>query len=389
MSVWDDLVGQAELVARLRSAVESADTALAGGSTSGMTHAWLFTGPPGSGRSTAARAFAAALLCPEHGCGECHACRTALAGSHADVTRVVTDQSVIRVDAVRDLVRHAQLAPAGSRWQVLIVEDADRLTDPAADALLKSIEEPPPRTVWLLCAPTVEDVVPTIRSRCRSVVLRTPTTAAVAEHLRRRDDVAEDLAVFAARASQGHIGRARALALDEATRARRSEVLRVPSQLVDLGSCVTCAADLVEAATAEAEPRAQALDAREVSDLEAAYGAGSRGAKASGYAAALKDLQKGQRQRSKRFVRDALDRALLDLASFYRDVMAVQVGSGGELVNEELRDEVERVARASDGVDSARRLDAIFAAREALEGEVAPALAVESLMISLRFPGAA
>jgi DNA polymerase-3 subunit delta' len=386
MSVWDDLVGQDDLITQLKSSVEAADRALKGGSaTAGMTHAWLFTGPPGSGRSNAARAFAAALLCPRNGCGECLACRTALAGSHADVTRVVTDQSVIRVDAVRELVRHAQLAPAGERWQILIVEDADRLTDPAADALLKTLEEPPPRTVWLLCAPTVEDVVATIRSRCRSLVLRTPPTAAVARFLRAKDGVAESVATFAARASQGHIGRARALATDEATRNRRREVLRVPSQLTDLGSCMTCAQNLVDAATEEAEPRTRDLDARELSDLEMAYGAGTRGVRAAtGFSAAHKELQKGQRQRAKRFVRDAIDRSLLDLASFYRDVMAVQIGSTTDLVNEELRPDVERMARSTSGEDSGLRLAAIFATREALEGEVAPVLALESLMISLR-----
>ena len=235
MTVWDDLVGQDDLIAGLKDSVAAAGEALQGGRAAGMTHAWLFTGPPGSGRSNAARAFAAALLCEDAGCGECLACRTALAGSHADVIRVVTDQSVIRVDAIRELVRQAALSPAGRRWQILIIEDADRLTDQAADALLKSIEEPPPRTVWLLCAPTVEDVVPTIRSRCRALVLRTPPIEAVAAHLQQRDGIDEPLAVFAARASQGHIGRARALALDEATRNRRQEVLRVPSQLVDLG----------------------------------------------------------------------------------------------------------------------------------------------------------
>jgi DNA polymerase-3 subunit delta' len=385
MSVWDDLVGQDDLIAQLKGSVTAADEALNGGTaTAGMTHAWLFTGPPGSGRSNAARAFAAALLCPQHGCGECLACRTALAGSHADVTRVVTDQSVIRVDAVRELVRHAQLAPAGQRWQVLIVEDADRLTDPAADALLKSIEEPPPRTVWLLCAPTVEDVVATIRSRCRSLVLRTPPIAAVAQFLRENDGVHESVAMFAARASQGHIGRARALALDEATRNRRRDVLRVPSQLTDLGSCMTLAQNLVDAATEEAEPRTRDLDARELADLEMAYGAGTRGVRATGFAGAHKELQKGQRQRAKRFVRDALDRSLLDLASFYRDVMAVQIGSTTALVNEELRPDVERTARSTSGEDSGLRLAAIFATREALEGEVAPVLALESLMISLR-----
>lgn len=387
MSVWDDLVGQDDLIARLKVSVEAARVALDGGVASGMTHAWLFTGPPGSGRSNAARAFAAALLCDDDGCGRCLSCRTALAGSHADVTRVVTDQPVIRVADIRELVRHAQLAPSGRRWQVLIIEDADRFTDQAADALLKSLEEPPPRTVWLLCAPTVEDVVPTIRSRCRSLTLRTPPTAAVAAFLQDKDGVDESVAVFAARASQGHIGRARALARDEATRNRRREVLRVPQQLVDLGSCMTCAANLLDAATEEAEPRSQALDAKEVADLETAYGAGTRGVRTTGFAPALKELQKGQKQRAKRFVRDAIDRSLLDLASFYRDVMAVQLGARGELINEEMRPEVDTMARATSGEVSAQRLAAIFAAREALEGEVSPVLALESMMISLRGAG--
>lgn len=384
MSVWADLVGQDALTAQLRASVDAAGEALGGSSARGMTHAWLFTGPPGSGRSNAARAFAAALLCERGGCGLCLACRTALAGSHADVTRVVTDQNVIRVDEVRQLVRHAALSPAGDRWQILILEDADRLTDSAADALLKSIEEPPLRTVWLLCAPTVEDVIPTIRSRCRAVVLRTPPPAAVAEHLTARHGVDDAVAAFAARASQGHIGRARALALDEGVRNRRREVLRIPRQLSDLGSCMTCAANLVDAATEEAKPRSDALDAKERADLELIYGGSTKGVRSSGYAAARKELERNQKQRAKRFVKDALDRALLDLASFYRDVVSVQLGSTGPLVNQELVQEVASMARGTRGEVSAQRLEAIFATREAFEGEVAPLLALESLMISLR-----
>ncbi|MGI8578418.1 MAG: DNA polymerase III subunit delta' [Nocardioidaceae bacterium] len=384
MSVWEELVGQADVVASLRQSVDGAARALAGEHSAAMTHAWLFTGPPGSGRSNAARAFAAALQCDAGGCGVCLACRTALAGAHADVTRVATDQSVIRVDEVRELVRRAALAPAGSRWQIVIIEDADRLTDPAADALLKSIEEPPPRTVWLLCAPTVEDVVPTIRSRCRALVLRTPSAVAVADHLMRRDGVSETVATFAARASQGHIGRARALALDEAARNRRRDVLRIPSQLSDLGSCMTCAANLVDCATEEAQPRIEALNAKELADLELAYGAGTRGVKATGFAAAQRELGKSQKQRAKRMVRDALDRSLLDLASFYRDLIAVQLRSSAGLVNAELRQEIDTMSRRMTGEGSARRLGAIFATREALGGEVAPILACESLMISLR-----
>jgi DNA polymerase III subunit delta' len=384
VTVWRDLVGQSELVRQLEDAVRGAERARQGEQTSSMTHAWLFTGPPGSGRSNAARAFAAALLCERGGCGECLSCRTALSGAHADVTMVVTEQTVITVGLARETVRQAALSPAGSRWQVMIVEDADRLHERAADALLKSIEEPPPRTVWLLCAPTVEDVAPTIRSRCRPLVLRTPPIADVAAHLVERDGVSESVAMFAARASQGHIGRARALALDETARNRRREVMRVPAQLSDLGSCMTSAANLVDAAAEDAQPRSRALDDREAADLDLAYGAGTRGVKPTGLAAAHKELDRNQKQRARRFVRDSIDRSLLDLASFYRDVVALQLGSTSDLINEELRQEVATMAQETTGETSVRRLDAIFAARVALEGEVAPVLALESLMISLR-----
>lgn len=383
MSVWDDIVGQDRLLDVLRAAVDGAADALAGRHQDTMTQAWLFTGPPGSGRSNAARAFAAALLCEQKGCGVCQACRTAMAGSHADLTRVVSEQSAIRVDPMRDLVRRAALSPVSGRWQVVIIEEADRLTDQAADALLKSIEEPATHTVWVLCAPTVEDVLPTIRSRCRVLVLRTPPSDAVAAHLVAKDGVPESVATFAARASQGHIGRARALALDDAARNRRREVLRLPTQLVNLGACMTGAANVIDAATEEATPRSSALDAEETADLAAAYGGGGRGPTGAAYAAALKELQKNQRQRAKRLVRDSLDRSLLDLASFYRDVLTVQMHGGVELVNEEQRSEIESIARRTTAEQTARHVDAIFAAREAVEGEVAPILALEALMISL------
>jgi len=387
VSVWDDLVGQQRLVDVLVVAVTAAESALAGNPSAGMTHAWLFTGPPGSGRSNAARAFAAALQCERRGCGECLACRTSLAGSHADVTSIVTEQSVIRTDAAREAVRMSALSPANHRWQIMIVEDADRLHERAADALLKSLEEPAPRTVWLLCAPTVEDVVATIRSRCRPLVLRTPPTSAVAEHLVDREGVSGAVASFAARASQGHIGRARALALDESSRNRRREVLRIPTQLSDLGACMTTAANLIDVAAEEAKPRSETLDAKELHDLDLTYGAGSRGVRATGFAAAHKELQRDHRQRAKRFVRDSIDRSLLDLASFYRDVLALQLGAGSDLVNEELRHDLDTMARTTSGELTTARLGAIFETRELLETEIAPLLALESLMISLRGDG--
>jgi DNA polymerase-3 subunit delta' len=374
-SVWDQLVGQ-------RPVIEALSTAVGG---HGMTHAWLFTGPPGSGRSNAAIAFAAALQCPSGGCGECHACKTVLAGSHADVRVVRTQKLSIGVDEVRELVRSAALAPVGRRWQILIVEDADRLTDQACNALLKSIEEPNGRTVWLLCAPTVEDVLQTIRSRCRLVTLTTPTTPDVADFLIRTEGVPAALASYAARASQGHIGRARALARDEATRNRRREVVSLPIRLTSLGSCMTAAANMADVAKEEAEAITAELDAVEKSDLDASYGVVERGRKPREYAPALRQLGDLQKMRAKRKVLDVVDRGLMDLVSVYRDAIAVGTGGASELVNEELRGEVAELARVSPPEAHLKRIDAIFAAREQmLEFNVPVALALESMMVALR-----
>ena len=289
MTVWDNLVGQAH-------AVEVMKTAVTG---QGMSHAWLFTGPPGSGRSNAAIALSAALQCELGGCDECHACHTVRAGTHADVTVVRTEKLSIGVDEVRDLVRRSALAPVGRRWQIMIVEDADRLTEHACNALLKAIEEPTERTVWMLCAPTVEDVLPTIRSRCRLLTLATPKAEDVAAFLVRQDDVAEGLAAYAARASQGHIGRARALARDEATRNRRREVVTIPAKLTTLGACMTAATNLAEVTKEEADLITTRLDEREKADLDVSYGVVERGRRPREYAPALAALERAQKTRAK------------------------------------------------------------------------------------------
>ncbi len=377
MTVWDTLVGQRVAAQVLRAAASGV----------GMTHSWLITGPPGSGRSNAAVAFAAALQCPDLGCGDCRACRTALAGSHPDVTRVTTDRLSIGVDEVRELVRRSALAPVGSGYQVLVVEDADRLTDQAFNALLKAIEEPTGHTVWVLCAPTVEDVLPTIRSRCRLVGLTTPTAAEVAAYLVRQDGVSDALAAYAARASQGHIGRARALARDEATRNRRREVVSLPTRLTSLGACMTAATNLHEATQEESEGIIIQLDAREKADLDTAYGVIERGRRPREYAPALAAMQKAQKTRAKRRHLDVVDRGLMDLASVYRDAIVLASGGTGALVNEENRADVAELARVSTPEGHLRRIDAIFTAREQmLEFNVPPMLALESMMLALRVP---
>ena len=382
--VWADLVGQQPAVAVLRRAAAAAEAGRHGEPGTGMTHAWLVTGPPGSGRSTAARAFAAALQCPNGGCGKCPACHTVLAGTHADVEVVNTRKLSIGVPDARALVSRAARYPSGGRWQVMVVEDADRLTDPAGNALLKAIEEPTPHTVWLLCAPAVEDVLPTIRSRCRHLSLRTPPTEAVAEVLVRRDGVDPAMAAFAARAAQGHIGRARRLATDEDARLRRHAVLRLPLSLGELSGALQAAGDLVAAATAEADEQAATLATTEAEEMRRGLGVGPGGRQPAGAAAALKDLEKEQKARATRTKRDSIDRALVDLAGFYRDVLAVQADAAVELVNDEMRDAVNGIARASTPESTLRRIDAILAARTAIGANVAPLLAVEAMTVGLR-----
>ncbi|MBO0842164.1 MAG: DNA polymerase III subunit delta', partial [Nocardioides sp.] len=306
--VWGNLVGQRHVVETLRTA--------AGGH--GMTQSWLFTGPPGSGRSNAALAFAAALQCPDGGCGHCHECHTVLGGSHADVNLVRTEKLTLGVDEIRDLVRQSALTPAGQRWQILIVEDADRLTDQANNALLKAVEEPGARTVWMLCAPTVDDVLPTIRSRCRLVTLTTPSTADVAGFLQRTLGVEESLAMYAARASQGHIGRAKALVRDEATRKRREQVVGYPFGLRTLADALRTAGELVAATKEEADAVTAELDAREKAELDAGYGVVERGRRPKEYGPALAALEKDQKRRATRRHRDVIDRGLMDLVSVYR-----------------------------------------------------------------------
>jgi DNA polymerase III subunit delta' len=388
--IWDRLVGQDAVVAELSRAVDDAEAIRRGEPGPGMTHAWLVTGPPGSGRSTAATAFAAALACPEDGCGVCDTCRTAPLGAHPDVDVITAPGLTYGVSEARDLVARASMSPISSPWHAIVVEDADRLTEQAVNVLLKALEEPPPHTVWILCAPSVEDVLPTIVSRARHVPLRTPGTADIADLLVDNYGVDRAMASFAARASQGHIGRARALARDEHARQRRQEVLRLPLGLGDVPSCFAAAANLLSAATEDARAITDALDAAEEASLLSEYGDGASGVTPAKLkrlmSSATKDLTARQKARRTRTIRDQVDRALVDLLGLYRDVLAVQFDSDVPLINEEMRPQISQLAERSTENDTGRRLSAIAYCRQQITANVTPLLAVESLMVELKDP---
>ncbi|WND36082.1 DNA polymerase III subunit delta' [Streptomyces sp. BB1-1-1] len=399
MTVWDDLVGQEKVSEPLAAAARDADAfvtaAAADGplpETSSMTHAWLFTGPPGAGVAQTARAFAAALQCvsPDRalggvpGCGFCDGCHTALVGTHADVSTVVAMGAEIRVTDMRDTVRKSFTSPANGRWQIILVEEAERLNEKSANAVLKAVEEPAPRTVWLLCAPSVEDVLPTIRSRCRHLNLRTPTVDAVADMLVRREGVEPDVAAAAARATQGHIDRARRLATDPAARSRRAAVLKLPLRVEDIGGALKAAQELVDAAAEDAKQLAEETDTKETEELKAALGAAQGGRLPRGTASVMKDLEENQKRRRTRTQRNSLDLALTDLTAFYRDVLALQLGSRVAIANADAEEALDRLARGSSPESTLRRIEAVAACGEALDRNVPPLLAVEAMAMALR-----
>ena len=388
------------------------------GDSSRMTHAWLFTGPPGAGRSTAARAFAAALVCTgdQPGCGTCEACRTAMADTHADIVHIVPDGVVIPVAQVRQMVEAASRLPTTAPWRILIVQDADRLNDAGANALLKSIEEPPARTVFILCAPTTdpEDVQVTITSRCRQVYVPTPDHEVVAELLRTDPnlDLTPEQIQWAAMISGGHIGRARLLARNAKAREQRAAALMVPAKVYSAQDAYGFTHELVTRAKEEAESATQAIDEAEQEKLRDALGMGAKGRGAAkairGSAGQMKELEAKQKNRRSRMVLDVLDLSLVDVAGLYRDALLLATtqnstqsaasadagdsNSGAEVTPASMvrpihpdkdRDAHELAQRLS-APQLLECIDAVNEARDLLRFNVDPERALEALMGRLR-----
>ena len=392
--VFTRLVGQSAVESELVAAAygargDSAHGAVNGGS---MTHAWLITGPPGSGRSVAALCFAAALQCTGDGvpgCGQCRPCTTTMAGTHPDVLRFVPEGLSIGVKEMRELVAAASRRPSTGRWLIVVIEDADRLTEGGGNVLLKVVEEPPPSTVFLLCAPSVdpEDVSVTLRSRCRHVALTTPSVEAIAQVLMERDGIGAQQASWAAAVSGGHVGRARRLATDPDAQARRARALGLARDAATPSRAYAAVEELVAAAEQEAKALTAGRDETETEDLRIALGAGGTGKGTAGAlrgsAGALKDLEKRQKSRATRASRDALDRALIDLATYFRDALMVASGAAVAQSHPDMTDRVAALAAHASRDRLLRCIEAVLQCREALAINVKPKFAVDAMVATM------
>ncbi len=375
--VWDDLLGQPEAIEQLTRVVSK--------KSDGVHHAWLFTGPHGSGRSNLAISFAAALQCEKDGCGECQSCRLVVAAAHPDVTLFSTDRVQISIDEVRELVNKASLSSSLGKYRVLIIEDADRMTERTSNVLLKELEEPSENTIWILCAPSVSDLLPTIRSRTRNLNLRLPSTEEVAQLLHQRDGINLEQARVAARQAQNHVGMAKRLALSTDARNRRNDTISLALGINNLSSAMMAADRFLQLAKKDAEQVSEQKDEEEKQALLAAYGFSEGDKLPPSVRASFKDLEENQKRRQTRLLRDGLDRILTDLESIYRDVLAIQLGTGTDLYNPENLSEITARAESGTAEMTIAVLDGISKARSRLASNVRDLLVLEALCVKLIF----
>ncbi|CAB4629182.1 unannotated protein [freshwater metagenome] len=374
--VWSELLGQPEAVGQLRQAVAT--------KAEGLQHAWLLTGPPGSGRSNAATAFAAALLCDRAGCRECKSCRMVESGSHPDVSVLATEKVIISIEEIRQLVSASYFGGSVSKYQIMIIEDADRMTERSSNVLLKALEEPPAGTIWLLCAPSEADMLPTIRSRVRRVALKQPSTQTVADLLVARDGIDPKLALQVAAEAQGHIGMALRLATSPDARARRKETLVSAMQIDSIPKAMATAERWLDLAKKDADALTVERDGQERSNLLATLGIPEGGTVPPGLRADIKQLEEAQKRRATRSLRDGIDRILVDQMSLYRDVLTIQLSADAELVNQDLKGNLDEVASSSTPAQTIAKLEAMAQARVRIGSNVRDLMVLEALAIALR-----
>jgi len=376
--IWHDLLAQPEAVDSLSAAVRHR--------AEGVFHSWLFTGPPGSGRSNLATAFAAALMCADEGCGVCQSCVLVKSGTHPDITTLSTEKVQIAIAEIRELVTASVLGSSMSKYRIMIIEDADRMTQNASNVLLKALEEPPPGTIWMLCAPSEADMLPTIRSRVRRVGLKVPSVADVAKLLVERDGVEPGLAAKAAAEAQSHIGMARRLATSSEARNRRRDVLKAAMAITTVTQAVKTSARWLELAQKDAEALTSERDETEKAELMASMGIGPKDTVPPALRAELKRLTDAQKRRATRSLRDGLDRVFVDLLALYRDVLSVQLATGASLINEDLTAEITNVAQRTKPEDSLAKLEAIELARHRVSRNGMNNIVLDSLGVSLQLP---
>ena len=374
--IWHEMAGQEEAVAQVALAVKKRDE--------GVFHSWLITGPPGSGRSNLALAFASALQCPEQGCGTCHSCIVAKAGTHPDIAVLSTDKVQITIAEIRELVKSAAFGSAMGKFKILIIEDADRMHPTASNVLLKTLEEPPANTIWILCAPSEVDMLPTIRSRVRRVGLKVPSVDDVAKLLVERDGIAPKLARQTAAEAQSHVGMARRLATSPEARARRRETLVSAIKIVDVTDAIIASEKWLELARKDATALSKERDEEERAALLHSMGLTPSDTIPAALRSEFKALDEAQKRRNSRSLRDALDRIFVDLLALYRDVLSLQLGGGVELVNEDLTAEIIDLAGKSNSPKTIKKLDAIEEARLRISRNVRDVTVLDALGASLR-----
>lgn len=422
MDVWQGLVGQTEIISQLRRLAEanaaryrkpdpsaddasadspSADDAspvlaqpTAGDETRVMpeadpdsdirlAHSWLFTGPAGSGRSNLALAFAASLLCPDGGCGSCQSCLMARSGNHPDLRVLRTEKVIIEIDDVRDIVAASYLSPSISRLRIQVIEDADRMSERTSNVLLKAIEEPPSSTIWILCSPSEADMLPTIRSRVRTVRLSTPTVEQVADFIVTADGVDPALAMRSAREAQSHIGMARRLATDADSRARRDASVLVLLGIVSSSHVAKGAQDLVAIAEQDTQAAATLRTERDRSEFFRQLGLPLDAPVPAQYRAQVKAFDESNKRLIKRSLLDGVDRILLDLESVGRDALLVRMGVNDGLINVERAPEITAWAAKRTPAQLVGYLDAIAEARTRTTRNVTPLLAFEAMLAAV------